>query len=80
MMFFLQMTSNSRERGKQATEPIYLTLAEMVKLSVLMTTASQFWTKTFDKYSWEDEEQIDIFCEEWVKIRGSINKIFSNEV
>jgi hypothetical protein len=80
VMFFIQMASDSRERGKQVTETLYLTLAEMVKLSVLMTTASQFWTKTFDKYSEEDQIKINRFCEEMDRIRESITSIFSDEI
>ena len=76
-MFFIEMSSYKIERDEWViTEPIYLTLAEMAKLSVLMTTASQFWTKTFNKYSKEDLKKIDAFCKEWKRIRESVESIF----
>jgi hypothetical protein len=79
VMFFLQMASDSKERGRQSTEPLYLPLGEMVKLSVLMTTASKFWQDTFNKESIEDAERVRVFCEEWDRIRESINIMFAKE-
>jgi hypothetical protein len=72
----LQIESYSKETQFQVSKPIYLSLPEMVRLSMLMTTASQFWTTTFDRTSEEDLDKIDKFCEEWKEIRKSIDAIF----
>jgi hypothetical protein len=76
VMFYVQMDSYTKDEGVKVTRPIYLTLPEMVKLSALMTTASQFWTSTFDKNSPEDKERIRKFIAEWKKISKSIDQIF----
>lgn len=75
-IFYLRMESTHRETGKtKKTEPIWLTLREMVKLSVLMTMASQFWIKRLDKGTGESKKRIAEFRKAWNKTKDAIDTL-----
>ena len=74
VIFYLQMKSTTNE-GTIKTEPIWLSLADMVKLSMLMTTASHFWIEKLDKGSQETKERIKLFRDSWKRMSESIDKL-----
>ena len=75
-IFYLSMESTEKDTGKkQKPQPIWLTLGEMVKLSVLMTMASQFWLERLEKKSRYSKERIEAFREAWNQVSEAINDL-----
>jgi len=76
VIFYIEMKSVDKNTGKsQKPEPIWLTLGEMVKLSVLMTVASQFWLERLDKDEGYSEERIEKFREAWSQMSGAVDNL-----
>jgi len=75
-IFYIEMESIDKDtRESQKPEPIWLTLGEMVKLSVLMTVASQFWLERLDKDEEYSKERIEEFREAWGRMSGAVDKL-----
>ena len=75
-IFYLRMESIEKSTGeKQKVEPIWLSLGEMVKLSVLMTIASQFWLERLDKDSKYSKERIKAFKNAWGQMSEAIDDL-----
>jgi len=76
VIFYIEMKSIDKDTGKsQKPEPIWLTLGEMVKLSVLMTVASQFWLERLDKDEGYSGERIEEFREAWSQMSGAVDNL-----
>lgn len=76
VIFYLRMESIEKNTGeKQKVEPIWLSLGEMVKLSVLMTIASQFWLERLDKDSKYSRERIEAFRKAWGQMSEAIDDL-----
>lgn len=70
------MESTEKEtRKKQETESIWLSLNEMVKLSILMTIASQFWLERLEKDEGYSIERIQAFKKSWKQMREAIDDL-----
>jgi len=75
-IFYLKMESTEIYTGKkQKPQPIWLTLGEMLKLSVLMTMASKFWLERLEKRSKYSEERIEAFRKAWNQVGEAINDL-----
>ena len=75
-IFYLRMESTEKETGqKQKPQPIWLSLNEMVKLSVLMTMASQFWLERLEKDEKYSIERIQAFRKSWKQMRKAIDDL-----
>ena len=75
-IFYLRMESIEKDTGKkQKPQSIWLTLSEMVKLSILMTMASQFWLERLEKDERYSVERINAFKKSWTQMRGAIDDL-----
>jgi len=76
VIFYIEMESIDKNTGEsQKPEPIWLTLGEMVKLSVLMTVASQFWLERLEKDDEYSGERIKEFGKAWSKVSGAVDDL-----
>lgn len=75
-IFYLRMESTEKHTGdRQKPQPIWLTLSEMVKLSILMTLASQFWLERLEKDDRYSIERIQAFRKSWKRMREAIDDL-----
>jgi hypothetical protein len=75
-IFYIRMESEARETGERCkVEPIWLSLNEMVKLSVLMTVASKFWEKKLEKGSWRSWKKARAFINAWNQMSDSMDTL-----
>lgn len=75
-IFYIRMESIDKDTGeKLKPEPIWLSLSEMAKLSVLMTVASQFWLERLDKDEEYSEERIEVFKDGWKRVSEAIDDL-----
>jgi hypothetical protein len=76
VIFYMEMESIDKDTGKsQKPEPIWLTLGEMVKLSVLMTVASQFWLERLEKDEEYSGERVKEFRKAWRQMSGAVDNL-----
>jgi hypothetical protein len=76
-MFYIRMESEEKDSGRKCkVEPIWLSLNEMIKLSVLMTVSSKFWEEKLKKGSWRSWKRTQAFIDVWNKMRDSMDTLF----
>ena len=75
-IFYIRMESIEKEtEEKSKVEPIWLSLNEMTKLSVLMTVASRFWLERLEKGTEYARERIETFIAAWKQMRDAIDDL-----
>jgi hypothetical protein len=75
-IFYIRMKSTEKETGFESyVKPIWLSLNEMTKLSVLMTLASRFWLERLDKDTEYAQERVTDFIRAWKKMRNAIDDV-----
>jgi len=76
-IFYVRMESIDKETNKKSkVEPIWLSLNEMAKLSVLMTIASRFWIERLEKTSWQSQKRIEAFINAWGHVKDAMDSLF----
>lgn len=76
-IFYVRMESTDKETNKESkVEPIWLSLNEMAKLSVLMTIASRFWLERLEKTSWQSKKRIKAFINAWAQVKEAMDTLF----
>ena len=80
-IFYVRMESEDKDTNEmQYPEPIYLTLNEMVKLSVLMTIASKFWVERLEKRSPQSQDRIKTFVDTWTQVSGAMDELLEKSI
>lgn len=75
-IFYVRMESEDKDTGETCfVEPIWLTLNEMVKLSVLMTLASKFWAERLEKGSSYSQKRIKTFVHAWNQMSDTMDDL-----
>jgi len=75
-IFYIRMKSIDKETNKKSkVKPIWLSLNEMLKLSVLMTIASRFWLERLEKNSWNRRKKIKKFIDTWTRMRDAMDEL-----
>jgi hypothetical protein len=75
-MFYFRMESKEKETDERCkVEPIWRSLNEMIKLSVLMTVASKFWEKKLEKGSWHGWKRAQAFIDAWNQMSDSMDTL-----
>lgn len=75
-IFYIRMESIDKEKNKTTkVRPIWLSLNEMVKLSVLMTIASRFWLERLDKGTRCGRKRIETFIDAWDQISRAVDDL-----
>ena len=76
-IFYVRMESIDKETNKKSkVEPIWLSLNEMAKLSVLMTIASRFWLERLEKASWQSRKRVKAFVNAWGQVKDAMDTLF----
>jgi len=77
-IFYLRMESKDKRTGKtiDSVKPIWLSLTEMQKLSMLMFIASRFWEETYEKGSEYSKKRISDFIEVWDIMEKALDVLF----
>jgi len=79
IIFYIRMESTDLETNlKTKVEPIWLSLNEMVKLSVLMTLASRFWLERLDKRSRRGKERMETFIDAWNEMSTAMDYLLED--
>jgi len=75
-IFYIRMESTDKEKNKTImVKPIWLSLNEMMKLSVLMTVASRFWLERLDKRTRRSRSRIQAFIDAWKQISKAVDDL-----
>ena len=75
-IFYLRMESTEKHTGKkQKPEPIWLSLGEMMKLSMMMNMASQFWLERLEKDSNYTKIRIETFRKSWKQVSRAMDDL-----
>ena len=76
-IFYVRMESTDKETNKKSkVKPIWLSLNEMAKLSVLMTIASRFWLERLEKASGHSQKRIKAFVNAWDQMKEAMDNLF----
>lgn len=75
-IFYIRMESVDKETNRRTkVKPIWLSLNEMAKLSVLMTIASRFWLERLEQKTWRGRKRIEDFIDAWAQISHAVDDL-----
>ena len=78
-IFYIRMESTHRKTEETTkVKPIWFSLNEMMKLSVLMALALRFWTERLNKDSPYSHKRIEAFIDTWTQMKDSMESLLES--